>query len=54
MQEFARARGMGLYQGMNLEILAPDEIRDKYPFIETHDLKGALYDPPMAISTPRS
>jgi dimethylglycine dehydrogenase len=30
---------------MNLEILAPDEIRDKYPFIETHDLKGALYDP---------
>jgi dimethylglycine dehydrogenase len=45
MQEFARARGMGLYQGMNLEILAPDEIRDKYPFIETHDLKGALYDP---------
>jgi dimethylglycine dehydrogenase len=30
---------------MNLEILAPDEIRDRYPFIETHDLKGALYDP---------
>jgi dimethylglycine dehydrogenase len=30
---------------MNLEILAPDEIKDKYPFIETHDLKGALYDP---------
>jgi dimethylglycine dehydrogenase len=35
----------GLYQGMNLEILSPDEIKDKYPFIETHDLKGALYDP---------
>ncbi|SDJ08092.1 GcvT family protein [Lutimaribacter saemankumensis] len=45
MQEFARARGMGLHQGMNLEILSPDDIRDKYPFIETHDLKGALYDP---------
>ncbi|MFN3147849.1 MAG: FAD-dependent oxidoreductase [Paracoccaceae bacterium] len=45
MQEFQRARGMGLYQGMALEILSPDEIRDKYPFIETHDLKGALYDP---------
>ncbi|NKX45668.1 FAD-dependent oxidoreductase [Roseicyclus persicicus] len=45
MQEFQRARGMGLYQGMNLEILAPDEIAAKYPFIETHDLKGALYDP---------
>lgn len=45
MQEFQRARGMGLYQGMDLEILAPDEIRAKYPFIETHDLAGALYDP---------
>ena len=45
MQEFQRARGMGQYQGMDLEILAPDEIRDRYPFIETHDLAGALYDP---------
>jgi dimethylglycine dehydrogenase len=45
MQEFARAQGMGRYQGMDLEILSPDEIRAKYPFIETHDLKGALYDP---------
>jgi dimethylglycine dehydrogenase len=45
MQEFARARGMGLYQGMALEILSPDEIKAKYPFIETHDIKGALYDP---------
>lgn len=45
MQEFARARGMGLYQGMALDILGPDEIKAKYPFIETHDIKGALYDP---------
>src|SRR6056297_2712726 len=45
MQEFARARGMGLHQGMSLEVLALDEIKDKYPFIETHDLHGALYDP---------
>ena len=45
MQEFQRARGMGLYQGMDLEILPPDEIKARYPFIETHDLKGALYDP---------
>ncbi len=45
MQEFARARGMGLSQGMNLQILLPDQIKEKYPFIETHDLKGALYDP---------
>ena len=45
MQEFARARGMGQYQGMALEILEPEEIKDRYPFIEIHDLKGALYDP---------
>jgi len=45
MQEFQRAKGMGLYQGMDLEILGVDDIQAKYPFLETHDLKGALYDP---------
>jgi len=45
MQEFERARGMGRYQGMDIEMLGVDEIRDWYPFIETHDLTGALYDP---------
>lgn len=45
MREFQRARGMGRYQGMEIDIVGPDEIRRKYPFIETHDLEGALYDP---------
>ncbi|MDQ2090424.1 GcvT family protein [Marimonas arenosa] len=45
MQEFQRAKGMGLYQGMDLEILTPDAARTRYPFLETHDLAGALYDP---------
>ena len=45
MQEFARAKGMGKHQGMDLEILGVDEIKARYPFIETHDVKGALYDP---------
>ncbi|MEE9388651.1 MAG: FAD-dependent oxidoreductase [Paracoccaceae bacterium] len=45
MQEFMRARSMGQYQGMDLEILSPDETRDRYPFLELHDLKGSLYDP---------
>jgi len=45
MQEFHRACGMGRYQGMALEMLSANEIRDHYPFIETHDLAGALYDP---------
>lgn len=45
MQEFARVLGMGRYQGMELELLSPGEIGDRYPFMEVHDLKGALYDP---------
>ncbi len=45
MREFERARGMGRYQGMALELVGPDEIRSKYPFLELHDLEGALHDP---------
>ncbi len=45
MQEFARARGMGLAQGMALELMQVSDLRDRYPFLETHDLAGALYDP---------
>ncbi len=45
MQEFARAKDMGKYQGMELELLEVDEIKSRYPFIELHDLEGALYDP---------
>ncbi|WP_431300065.1 GcvT family protein [Tabrizicola sp. BL-A-41-H6] len=45
LQEFKRVVGMGRTQAMDLAILGPDEIRSKYPFVETHDLTGALYDP---------
>ncbi len=45
LQEFQRVVGMGRYQGMDLTILSPDEIKSRYPFVETHDLTGALYDP---------
>jgi len=45
MQEFQRVKGMGRYQGMDIEIIGCDEIKGRYPFLETHDLKGALYDP---------
>ncbi len=45
LQEFKRVVGMGRYQGMDLDILSPDEMRGKYPFLETHYLTGALYDP---------
>lgn len=45
LQEFKRVLGMGRYQGMDLNILAPGDIKDQYPFLETHDLTGALHDP---------
>ncbi len=45
MQEFERARAMGRYQGLDLEMMAVADIKDRYPFIETHDLAGALWDP---------
>ena len=45
MQEFARAKGMANYQGLNLKLMTPDEAQEMYPFLETHDLEGTLYDP---------
>lgn len=45
LQEFKRVVGMGRYQGMDLAILTPDQIKSRYPFVETHELTGALYDP---------
>ena len=45
LQEFQRVVGMGRYQGMDLNILSPGDIKSIYPFVETHDLSGALHDP---------
>ena len=45
MMEFERARGMGAAQGMSLEMMDLADIKARYPFIETHDLAGALWDP---------
>ena len=45
MLEFERACGMGRYQGMDIEMMGLNEIKPRYPFLETHDLEGALYDP---------
>ena len=45
MQEFERARAMGRYQGLDLEMMAVSDMKDRYPFMETHDLAGGLYDP---------
>ncbi|MEO9337976.1 FAD-dependent oxidoreductase [Mesorhizobium sp. SB112] len=45
MREFQRVKGMGRYQGMDIDVIGADEIVGRYPFIDTQDLKGALYDP---------
>jgi dimethylglycine dehydrogenase len=45
MREFQRVKGMGRYQGMDIDVVGVEDIKGRYPFIETHDLLGALYDP---------
>ena len=45
IMEFERARAMGRYQGLDLEMMQVGDIKDRYPFVETHDLAGALWDP---------
>ena len=45
MQEFERARGMGLYQGIDMEMCSNADLQAHYPYLETHDLEGGLYDP---------
>ncbi|MCT8158867.1 FAD-dependent oxidoreductase [Pseudoruegeria sp. SHC-113] len=45
MREFERAASMGRYQGMDIEMMSVADMKDAYPFMETHDLAGGLYDP---------
>ncbi len=45
MKEFERVAGMARYQGLEMDMLTPKEALDYYPFLETHDLAGVLWDP---------
>lgn len=45
IKEFEHACGMGRRQGMDLEMMSVSDLKDAYPFMETHDLKGGLWDP---------
>ncbi|MBO9398009.1 FAD-dependent oxidoreductase [Shimia sp. R9_2] len=45
VQEFERAMSMARYQGIPMEMWTPEEAKERYPFLETHDLMGVLYDP---------
>ncbi|MEM0943060.1 MAG: FAD-dependent oxidoreductase, partial [Pseudomonadota bacterium] len=45
MQEFERACGMGRYQGMDLSMCSTQDLKDRYPYLELHDLEGGMHDP---------
>ena len=45
MQEFEKVASMGRYQGLQMDICTPAELKDLNPFMETHDLAGGLWDP---------
>src|SRR5499425_1386348 len=45
MDEFKHVAAMAHAQGLEFALLTPAEAKAKYPFLETHDLVGALWDP---------
>ena len=45
MDEFRHVAGMAQAQGIDFEVLSPAEAQALYPFLELHDLEGALWDP---------
>ena len=45
MQEFEQVAGMGRYQGLQMDVLGPDALKQHHPFMETHDIMGGLWDP---------
>jgi len=45
MDEFHHVRAMARLNGMDYEILEPQEIRTYHPFVTLDDIKGALWDP---------
>jgi len=45
MDEFHHVQSMARANGLEYEILSPAELKTRYPFVETHDLLGALWDP---------
>lgn len=45
MDEYRYVRGLAQANGLSYEILSPAELRERHPFVELDDLKGALWDP---------
>ena len=45
MMEFERVMSMGAYQGLEMGMLTPAELKEYNPFMEVHDLEGGMWDP---------
>jgi dimethylglycine dehydrogenase len=45
MEEFRHVAGMANAQGLGFEILSANAMRERHPFLETHDVLGGLWDP---------
>jgi dimethylglycine dehydrogenase len=45
MAEFRHVAGMAHAQGLGFEILSANQMRERHPFLETHDVLGGLWDP---------
>src|SRR6185369_16238266 len=45
MEEFAHVRTMARAQGIDFEVIGPNEIKSRYPLIELDDIMGGLWDP---------
>ena len=45
MQEFEHVTSMAHYQGIEFEMMSNDDMKAIYPFLETHDLEGGVWDP---------
>lgn len=45
LDEFRRVAQMGAEQGIEFAICSNDDLKRLYPFLETHDLVGGLWDP---------
>ncbi|MHA1548378.1 MAG: FAD-dependent oxidoreductase, partial [Alphaproteobacteria bacterium] len=45
MQEFHQVRAMARHQGIAFDMLSTGDMQDAYPFLETHDLQGGIWDP---------
>ncbi len=45
MQEFEHVASMARAQGLGMEMQSVAELKERYPFLEVHDLMGGLWDP---------